>query len=168
MNIIYHPSLVIRKQATPMKCSHFREYYQERGITHYTGPISQPSSTCLLERTAVSGFSSFLRTKCTEIGSTDDRLPFNRERVLYSNTKDARIHGFTSAELILNYQPVPCHYDTAEGPIPANNSGRNCWHTSSSSRYLHGLAWWEKTVSKRSCDIFALFNRFPNTVIWCQ
>lgn len=123
MSIIYHPSLVIRKQATPTKCSHFREYYQERGITLYTGPISHPSSTCLLERKAVSGFSSFLRTKCTEIGSTDDRLPFNREGVLYSNTKDARIHGFTFAELILNYQPVPCHYDTAEGPIPAEIAG---------------------------------------------
>lgn len=60
------------------------------------------------------------RTKCTENDSTDDRLAaIIREGVLFGNTNDSRIHAFTPAELILGYQPLPCHHDMAENPIPA-------------------------------------------------
>lgn len=56
--------------------SHFvnnlvRDYYKKRGIIHYTGLISHPSSTGLLER-AVQGLITYLQTNCIKRDTTND------------------------------------------------------------------------------------------------
>ena len=90
--------------------------FQRRGVTHFTGPVSHPSSTGLLER-AVQGLVGYLRTKCIERGTQDGWSLLVREATLATNTKDVKIHGYSPAELLLGFEPKLTHFDTDLVPI---------------------------------------------------
>lgn len=115
--ILGHPRAVYTDNGSHFVNELMKNYYRDRGITHYTGPISHPSSTGLLER-AVQGLVSFLRTRCIECGTTDAWSLHVREGVLFSNTKDTRIHGYAPAEIILGFIPQMIHFDVSAAPIP--------------------------------------------------
>ena len=112
-----HPRAVYTDNGSHFVNQIMKDYYRDRGITHYTGPISHPSSTGLLER-AVQGLITFLRTKCIECGTTDAWSLHVREGVLFSNTKDAKIHGYAPAEIILGFTPQMIHFDVSAAPLP--------------------------------------------------
>ena len=85
--------------------------FREHGVTHYTGPISHPSSTGLMER-AVQAMQSFLRARCLEREEPGAWSLDVRDGVLYINTKTIRIHGYLPAELMLGFEPKLIHFDT--------------------------------------------------------
>lgn len=92
-----------------------KNYYRERWVTHYIGPIGHPSSTGLLER-AVQKLITYLRTKFIERGTTNDWSLYLREGVHFANTKDTKVHGYAPAEII--FTPQLMHLDVAAAPIP--------------------------------------------------
>ena len=115
--IFGHPWTVYTDNGSYFVNEFMKNYYGDRNITHYTGPINHPSSTKLLQR-VVQGLITFLRTRCIECGITDTWSFYIRERVLFSNTKDAKIHGYTPAEIILGFIPQMIHFDISAAPIP--------------------------------------------------
>ena len=105
--------------------SHFvnelvRTMFASHGTKHFTGPVSHPSSTGLLERT-VQETMSWSAKKCIERGNTDSWSLSLRECFLYLNTKAVRIHGYTPATLMLGFDPQLFHFDINPYPIPPPN-----------------------------------------------
>ncbi len=103
--------------------SHFvnrevRRMFMEHGVSHFTGPISHPASTGLLER-AVQEMMTFLSKKCIERGTTDGWSLTVREGALDINTKSVRIHAYTPAQLMLGYEPQLYHFDSTPAPVPS-------------------------------------------------
>ena len=92
-----------------------QDYFQERGVTHFTGPVSHPSSTGLLER-AVQSMMSYLRGRCIERASTEGWSMDIREGVVFANTKSQKIHGYAPAELILGFSSQMKHFDVEWEP----------------------------------------------------
>ena len=115
--IFGHPRAVYTDNGSHLVNELVRDYYRNCEITHYTGPISHASSTGLLER-AVQGLVTFLRTNCIECKTTDAWSLHIREGVLFANTKDAKIHGYALAEIILGFTPQLIHFDISAAPIP--------------------------------------------------
>lgn len=85
-------------------------YFEERGITHFTGPIGHPSSTGLMER-GVQGMIGFLRAKTIEHGAVGGWSNLVKEGAFFINTKFQRIQGFSPLELMLGFEPQQMHYD---------------------------------------------------------
>lgn len=94
-----------------------KNYYEDCGITHYTRSISHLLSTRLLEG-VVQGLITFLRIRCIECGTTDTWSLHIWEGVLFSNTKNAKIYGYTLAEIILGFISKMIHFDIFAIPIP--------------------------------------------------
>lgn len=67
---------------------------------------------------AVQGLITYLKTNCIERGTTDDWSLHLREDVLFSNTKDAKIHGYAPAEIILGFTPQLIYFDISATPLP--------------------------------------------------
>lgn len=63
---------------------------------------------------------TFLQTNCIERGTTNDWSLHLREGVLFANTKDAKIHGYAPAEIILGFTPQLIYYDVSAAPLPGN------------------------------------------------
>ena len=93
--------------------------FVRHGVSHFTGPISHPSSTGLLER-AVQEMINFLSKKCIEKNTNEGWSLMVRECVLAMNTKTVRIHGYTPSQLMLGFNPQLYHFDTtpAAPPLP--------------------------------------------------
>lgn len=87
-------------------------YFQQRGITHFTGPISHPSSTALMERAMI----SFLRVTTLEHGTVGGWSNLVKDGVFWANSKFQRLHGYGYAptELMLGFHPQQVHYDLRE------------------------------------------------------
>lgn len=85
-------------------------YFQQRGITHFTRPISHPSSTGLMER-AVQGMISFLRATTLEHWTAGGWLNLVKAGAFWANSKFQRVHGYAPAELMLGFHPQQMHYD---------------------------------------------------------
>ena len=102
--IFGHPWAVYTDNENHFVNEFMKNYYGDRGITHYTGPISHPSLTGPLER-EVQGLITFLRTRCIEYETTDAWSFHIREGVLFPNTKDAKIYGYAPTEIILSFIP---------------------------------------------------------------
>lgn len=66
----------------------------QHGVSHFTGPISHPSSTGLLER-GVQEMINFVSKKCIEKNTNEGWSLMVRECTLAMNTKTVRIHGYT-------------------------------------------------------------------------
>lgn len=71
--------------------SHFvnqkmQDYFLKRGVTHYTGPVSHPSSTRLFER-AVQSMMLYLRGRCIKRGLTE------------------KIYGYAPSKLMIGFGP---------------------------------------------------------------
>ncbi len=79
-------------------------------MTNFTGTVSHPSSTRLLER-EVQSMMSYLRGRCIERGSTEASSMDIREEVVFTNIKSPKIHGCAPAELILGLNPQMKHFD---------------------------------------------------------
>ncbi len=115
--IFGHPRAVYTDNVSYFMNEPVKDYYRNRGIIHYIGPISHPSSKGLLER-VVQGLVTFLKTKYIECGTTDAWSLHIREEVLFANTKDARIHDYTPAKIILGFTHQLIHFDISATPIP--------------------------------------------------
>lgn len=86
------------------------KYYKKRGIIYYTGPISNPSSTGLLEK-AVQGLVTHLMTNCIERGIYWQLFfTFARRCTICKTRKMPEIHGYASAEIILGFTPLLIHF----------------------------------------------------------
>lgn len=79
-----------------------KNYYKERKITHYIGPISHLSLTSLLER-VVQGLITYLRTKCIKRNIIDDWSLYLQESLLFANTKNTKVHKYILAKIILGF-----------------------------------------------------------------
>jgi len=104
--------------------SHFvnrdlQRLFKDHGVVYFTGLISHPSSTGLMER-AVQGVLSFLRTKCTHRGNIGSWSLDVREAAFFLNTKTIRIHGYTPATIMLGFEPSMLYFDVDMVPIPAD------------------------------------------------
>lgn len=75
-------------------------YYKNCKITHYIRLISHLLSTRLLER-LIQGLITFSRIKYIECRTTDAWSFYIQEKVLFSNTKNAKINGYIPAEICL-------------------------------------------------------------------
>ena len=100
--------------------SHFvnqkvQDYFQEKGVTHFTWQVSHPSSTGLLER-AMQSMMSYLRGKCIERASIEGWSMDIREEVVFANTKSQKIHGYAPAELMLGFSPQMKQFDVEWEP----------------------------------------------------
>lgn len=89
----------------------------EHGVNHFTGPVSHPSSTGLLER-KVQEMLSLISKKCIERRSIDSWGLGVREHVLTMNTKGTTTHGFTGAKLMLGFNPKQVHFDIKPKILP--------------------------------------------------
>lgn len=96
----------------------------QHGVSHYTGPISHPSSTGLLER-AVQEMLALISKKCIERGTTNSWGLFIRDNVLDVNTKGTTIHGYTPAKLMLGFDPKHFHFDTNAEATPNIHGASN-------------------------------------------
>ena len=102
--------------------SHFvneqvQHMFRDHGVTHFTGPVSHPSSTGLLERT-VQEIMSYVAKKCIEKGTREGWSLTIRDGILEMNTKLVRIHGYSPAQLMLGYEPQQYHFDMKPAPFP--------------------------------------------------
>ena len=91
--------------------------FREHGVTHYTGPISHPFFTGLMER-AVQAMQSFLKARCLEREEPGAWSLDVRDGVLYINTKTIRIYKYLPAELMLGFEPKFLYFDTDMAPLP--------------------------------------------------
>ena len=102
--------------------SHFVNQYVEalfstHGVSHFTGPISHPSSTGMLER-AVMEMLSIIAKKCLLRRSNSAWSLDVRENVLDMITKGTKIHGYLPAQLMLGFEPQKYHFDANPVPLP--------------------------------------------------
>ena len=91
--------------------------FRDHSVTHFTGPVSHPSSTGLLER-AIQEIMSYVAKKCIEKGTREGWALSIRDGVLEMNTKLVRIHGYSPAQLMLGYEPQQYHFDIEPTPFP--------------------------------------------------
>ncbi len=87
-----------------------QDYFQERRGTHFTRPVSHPSSTRLLERT-VQSMMSYLKGRSIDWGSTKAWPMGIGKGVVFVNNKSQKIHGSTPAGLMLGFSPQIKHFD---------------------------------------------------------
>ncbi len=73
---------------------------REHCVSHYTGPISHPSSNGLLERN-VHEILALPSKKCIERGTTNSYSLSVRDYVLIMNRKITRIHPYTPSAIML-------------------------------------------------------------------
>ena len=109
--IFGYPKSVYSDNGSHFVNDELRRVFIDHGVTHFTGPITHPSSTGLLER-AVQGIQSYLRTKALErmkIGAWSLDV---RDAAFFQNTKTIRLHGYLPAELMLGFEPKLLHFDT--------------------------------------------------------
>lgn len=88
-------------------------YFRQRGgtVRIFTGRISHPSSTGLMER-VVQGMIAFLRATAREHGTAGGWSNLVKDGAFWANTKFQRIHGYVPAELMLGFHPKKkMHYD---------------------------------------------------------
>lgn len=85
-------------------------YFRERGVTHFTGPISHLSSTGIMEQ-AVQAMISFLGATTLEHRTAGGRSNLVKNGAFWANSKFQRVHGYTPAELMLGFHPQQMHYD---------------------------------------------------------
>ena len=81
------------------------ELLKSFGVLHFTAPISHPSSVGLIER-YVQMFMGRIRLRCVAAGSTRGWGLYVRDATIDINTRCVRIHDFTPAEILLEYNPV--------------------------------------------------------------
>ena len=91
--------------------------FVRHGVSHFTGPISHPSSTELLER-GVQEIINFLNKRYIERNDNQGWSLMIREYILAMNTKAVRIHGYTPSQLMLGFNPQQYHFDTTPAPLP--------------------------------------------------
>ena len=91
--------------------------YLEHGVSQFTGPVSSPSSTGLLER-AVQMLLTLIAKSCVDRGTTNSWSLGVRDHVLTINTKATKIHGYQPAQLMLGFEPKRIHFDIEPTPIP--------------------------------------------------
>ena len=90
--------------------------FRDHGITHFTGPVSHPSSTGLLEH-AVQEMMSYVAKKCIEKGTREGWSLTIRDGIVEMNTKLVRIHGYSPAQLMLGYESQQYHFDIEPAPF---------------------------------------------------
>lgn len=91
--------------------------FTHHGVSHFTGPISHPSSTGLLER-GVQEMMTFISKKCIDRRAHSGWSLMVREGVLEMNTKGVRIHGYSPSQLMLGFEPQLYHFDINPAPLP--------------------------------------------------
>ena len=79
---------------------------QEHGVLFFTGPVSHPQSTGLLER-KVQEMLGLIQKKSIQRATYSWSLLI-RDNVLEMNTKTTKIYRFTPAQIMLGFNPV--HY----------------------------------------------------------
>ena len=89
----------------------------EHGVSHFTGPVSHPSSTGLLERT-VQEMLAQISKKCIERGTTNSWSLSVRDNALNMNTKSTKIHGYSPAQIMLGFEPKHFHFDIEPRLLP--------------------------------------------------
>lgn len=108
--IFGHPAAAYSDNGSQFVNEKVSRYFEERGVTHCTGPISHPSSTGLMER-GVQGMISFLRAKTIEHGAAGVWSNLVKDGAFFTNTNFQRIQGFSPSELMLGFEPQQMHYD---------------------------------------------------------
>jgi hypothetical protein len=96
--------------------SHFtgeeiKELFEMQGVTHYTAPITHPSSVGLVERN-VQLMMSQLRKRSIDSGlQTPPWGTYVPESTASINTRLIRVHGYSPAQILLGYTPKLLHLD---------------------------------------------------------
>lgn len=107
--IFGHPAAAYSDNGSHFVNEKASRYFEERGITHFTGPISHPSFTGLMER-GVQGMINFLRAKTIEHGVAGSWSNLVKDGAFFTNTKFQRIQEFSPSELMLGFEPQQMHY----------------------------------------------------------
>lgn len=82
-------------------------YFRQRGGTHFTGPISHPSSTGLMER-VVQGMIAFLRATTLEHGTAGGWSNLVKDGAFWANTKFKEYMAMSPMNLCLDFIPKKC------------------------------------------------------------
>ena len=84
--IFGHPAAGYSDNGSHFVNEKISQYFEERGVTHFTGPISHPSSTGLMER-GVQSIISFLTVKTIEHGEVGGWSNLVKDGAFFTNTK---------------------------------------------------------------------------------
>ncbi|SLM37532.1 Ribonuclease H-like domain [Lasallia pustulata] len=91
--------------------------FQSHGVTHYTAPVTHPSSVGLIERN-VQLVLSQLRARCIAAGTPGSWSRYIPEIALSINTRLIQVHGYSPAELLLGYKPKLAHFNIQPLKLP--------------------------------------------------
>ena len=98
--------------------SHFtgqeiRSIFDTHGVTHFTAPVTHPSSVGLVERN-VQLMMSQIRKRSIDSGlSSPPWATFLTEATISINTRLMRVHGYSPANILMGYTPRLWHQQTA-------------------------------------------------------
>ncbi len=132
------------------------DHFQEQGVTHFTGRVSHPSLTGLLERT-VQLMMSYIRDRYIKRGSTEALSIDIREGVIFANTKSQKIHGYAPAELVLGFSSQMKHFDVeGKQPIEADLEIED---TTEHQNHLYMALWDESLYLASEASAYSLYRR---------